>query len=143
MGQCSRVHPEPAENSDDAVVGFSEALAAAINRTLPDVVAADVVANGSIRIICGEDRGWVEVSTAEFDGRPKALAETVLYWLQEEMIENAVLGGWPPADPDHPDAPQRADQLPEPHAEIVNGQLDWWFGDRERPAFRLPSVPLG
>jgi hypothetical protein len=125
-------------------MALAEDLAAAINQTLPDMVAAAVLGNGRIRIICGEDRqGWVEVEQADFIDQPEALAETVLYWLQEEMIENVVLGGWPPADPDRPDAPQRAVELPAPHAEIVDGQLHWWFGDRERPALRMPSIPLG
>ena len=124
-------------------MGLREDLAAAINRTLPEAVAAAVLGNGRIRIICGEDNtGWVEVETWGFDERPAALAEVVLQWLQEEMIENVVLGGWPPANPDDPDAPQRAAELPEPHAQVVDGQLHWWFGDRNRPALRMPSIPL-
>ena len=66
----------------------------------------------------------------------------VLDALQEEMIESVTHQGWPPSDPDAPDAPQVGGQLPTSHAEVVDGELQWWFGERERPALRLPPVRI-
>jgi hypothetical protein len=30
----------------------------------------------------------------------------------------------------------------EPHAEVIRGQLHWWYGDPQAPVLRIPTVPL-
>jgi hypothetical protein len=128
-------------------IRFAEQLAAALNRVVPDDVALAAIRNGCIRIMAGSGTGFAEVPAWWLSEPPSpeeqmAFAEAVLSALQDEVIEGSAMTGWPPADPDHPDAPQRAAELPEPRAELVGEDLLCWYGDRARPALELPPIRI-
>jgi len=69
-------------------------------------------------------------------------AISVLDAVQELMIEGYAYGGWPPVDPKNPERQQSGSELPQPGAEVVKGELRWWFGKKERRSLILKPVPL-
>jgi hypothetical protein len=75
-----------------------------------------------------------------YDGDPAGFAEHVLDEVQEYMIEWVMKGGWPLVDPDRPHDRQSAARLPPPHAALEENTLHLWYGDRHRPALRLPLI---
>jgi hypothetical protein len=119
-------------------------LARALNDVVPDDVALAALPGPAIKIVAGEGGGWTEVRAIDWSdmdwsgvrGRSpvEVFADAVLRQVQDEVIEFSVRGGWPSADPDHPGAPQRSVDLPEPHAEIAGGELRCWYGSRVKPA---------
>jgi hypothetical protein len=127
---------------------LARALARAVNEVVPEDVAVAAMPDGGIKIVAGEGVGWTEVQPyGWWDDEParspvEGFARAVLREVQNDTIEFSVRGGWPPADPARPDAPQRARDLPEPHAEVVDGELRCWFGRRDSPALVLPPIRL-
>ena len=121
-------------------MGLAEKLAASLNRVVPDDVALAALPRGAIRIIAGHGPGYVEVD--QWDPEPEPFAHEVLACLQDEVIENVTRTGWPPSDPEKPDARQHAGALPAPHAQVVEGQLLCWYGSRNNPALALPPISL-
>lgn len=110
-----------------------------MNRVVPDDVALAATHYGAITIVAGEGDGGSEVPA---EPPVDAFARHVLETLQDDVIEAVTKTGWPPSDPARPDDPQRAADLPTPHAEVVGDELHCWYGSGISPALRIPPIPL-
>jgi hypothetical protein len=115
---------------------LAEELAARLNRVVPEDVALAADAHGSIAIVAGADReGHVTVFQ---DQAPASFACDVLRSLQDQIIEWATGGrAWP-----HSAEYVSRDELPEPHAEVVDGAVLCWYGERDTPVLELPPIAL-
>lgn len=141
LRQCSRMHPErgmalAALLAKLEEVTLAEELAAQLNRVVSDDVALAADAYGSITIIAGAKRkGHVIVYQ---DQPPDGFGYIVLKNLQDQIIECTTGGrAWP-----HSDEYVARHELPEPHAEIVDGVLRCWYGERDAPVLELPPITL-
>src|SRR3954452_4154196 len=125
--------PEPTPPTAPVI----SALAQALDRVMPERMAAEVY-GGGIRI---RVRGQGAFRLVEVWNPRVGLEEfalDVLRAAQDEVIEEVTHTGWPPASPSSPDAPQFGERLPRPGAEVSNeGVLKCWYGDRNNPALVL------
>jgi len=126
---------------------LARAIAASINQVLPSgfQCRADEDAIGIVEaqgldtwtcfgeILEGNPEVVFGVDQQGSDQRIASAAYAVLNSFQDFVIEGKDFRGdnWPGP---------RDGKLPEPGAAVINGILEMWFGDRETPALKLPSV---
>jgi hypothetical protein len=115
---------------------LAEELAAQLNRVVSDDVALAADPYGTITIIAGAKReGRVIVYQ---DQAPAGFGYAVLRNLQDQIIEWSTGGrAWP-----HSDEYVARRELPEPHAQVVDGALRCWYGERHAPVLELPPISL-
>jgi hypothetical protein len=117
------------------------ALAERLDRVVPEPMTVEVYGDG-IRMRVRGQGAFRLVEPWEADVAIDAFAVALLAAAQDEVIEEVIHMGWPPADPREPEAPQFGAALPAPGAAVESGVLRWWYGDRERPALAIDDVPL-
>jgi hypothetical protein len=123
---------------------FAEKLVAVLNKVVPDDVALGVLPWGGIRIVAGDEHeGVVELyGYPTWPGEPpESFARLLLRNVQDQVVEWSVGHDWPGLPPGVPEPPPGV-PLREPDAEVVNGELHWWYGDRNTPVLILPPVQL-